>query len=190
VPGFDLIIVDAPATGHGLSLLRVPETLLNMIQVGPIANQTRTVLETLQDPSKTGIVQVTLAEELPVKEALEFETSARDELKMAHDMIFINTIFPDIFDPEEQTTIQALASRPKNEWPVEVSTMLDFAKWEIGRRTLQQRYIDKLIRTTDASLVGIPYYFTSDLGLVEIGEIADMLMGLMEMSHEQEVDYA
>ncbi|PIP37188.1 MAG: hypothetical protein COX19_17265, partial [Desulfobacterales bacterium CG23_combo_of_CG06-09_8_20_14_all_51_8] len=50
---FDLIIVDAPATGHALSLLRLPDMLIHMIRVGPVANQIRKLQSLLKDPRKT-----------------------------------------------------------------------------------------------------------------------------------------
>ncbi|HCY88605.1 MAG TPA: hypothetical protein DHV36_25945 [Desulfobacteraceae bacterium] len=186
VPRFDLILVDAPATGHGLSLLRVPATLLKMIQIGPIASQTRTVLEALQDPVKTGIVQVTLPEELPISETLEFEASARNELKMAHDLIFINCIYPDVFDRDEQARIQSLAHRSSNEIGDGISAMLAVAVRKIPRRNLQQTYIDKLCRNTDSPLVGIPFYFTGEFGPGEINDMATRFRVCMQMTTANE----
>ena len=181
---FDLIIVDAPATGHGLSLLRVPQTLLKMIRIGPIASQTRTVLDTLRDPAKTGIAQVTLAEELPTREALEFEAGARDQLNMAHDLIFINSIYPDVFDRDEQVLIRSLLSSSPDALPDGVSAMLAIGGQEINRRILQQAYIDKLSSRTASALVEIPFFFSGTFGLDEIKDIATLFGNLMSKAEE------
>ena len=68
---YDLVILDAPASGHGLALLGAPRTFSDAARVGPIHRQAGTIHELLSDPQRTGVVAVTLAEEMPVNETLE-----------------------------------------------------------------------------------------------------------------------
>lgn len=68
---YDLVLVDAPATGHGLTLLAAARTMAEMTRVGPFFELARTVEALVQDPQRTGVVVVTLPEELPVSESLE-----------------------------------------------------------------------------------------------------------------------
>lgn len=68
---FDRIVVDAPATGHGTSLLDVPETLARMPAAGLLAAETRRVTSMLRDPSRVGSLVVSLPEPLVVDETLE-----------------------------------------------------------------------------------------------------------------------
>src|SRR5437588_4130779 len=67
---YDLVIVDAPATGHGIALMRTPATFASIARVGPIAHQARTIAETIANRSVTGVVAVATAEEMPVNETI------------------------------------------------------------------------------------------------------------------------
>ncbi len=79
---FDLVVVDLPATGHGLSLLKVPSAASAAIPVGPVGRQARWIQKALRDPKRTGLVVVAIPEEMAVVEALEFDHSAREEVGM------------------------------------------------------------------------------------------------------------
>ncbi len=68
---FDHIIIDAPATGHGTSLLDVPATLARMPAAGLLATETRRVTKMLEDPARVGSLVVSLPEPLVVDETLE-----------------------------------------------------------------------------------------------------------------------
>ena len=72
-PVWDMVIVDAPATGHGVSLLRLPQVVLEVMQSGPMADEVRLMQDLLEDPSRTLINLITLPEEMPVREALELQ---------------------------------------------------------------------------------------------------------------------
>jgi anion-transporting ArsA/GET3 family ATPase len=67
---YDLVIVDAPATGHGVAILKTPRTFAEIARVGPIAHQGRTIATTIADREFTGVVAVATAEEMPVNETL------------------------------------------------------------------------------------------------------------------------
>ena len=67
---YDLVIVDAPATGHGMGLLRTPRTFADIARVGPIAHQGRTIADTIADPEFTGVIAVATPEEMPVNETM------------------------------------------------------------------------------------------------------------------------
>lgn len=70
-PIYDLIIIDAPATGHGLTLLQAPESMREMVGGGLVADESQLIEDLLHDPARTGLVLVTLPDELPVNESLE-----------------------------------------------------------------------------------------------------------------------
>jgi anion-transporting ArsA/GET3 family ATPase len=73
---FDTVIVDAPASGHGLGLLRAPRTFAEIAPVGPLGRQAATVRDAFDDPRHTAVVAVTQPSELAVSETLELETRA------------------------------------------------------------------------------------------------------------------
>lgn len=76
-PMWQLLIVDAPATGHGLSLLQIPNVVLDTVRMGPLRRQTDRVQALIRDPTKSLVVPVTLTEELPANETLELLTQLR-----------------------------------------------------------------------------------------------------------------
>ncbi len=70
---YDLVVVDAPASGHGLAMLTTPRTFGEIARVGPIRRQATRVRDMLADPERTGYLAVALPEEMPVNETLELE---------------------------------------------------------------------------------------------------------------------
>ena len=84
---YDLVIVDAPATGHGLGLLRTPKTFGDIARVGPIKRQADTIYDFITDRSLTGVCAVAWPEEMPVNETLDLQRRLEDELGMRLDRI-------------------------------------------------------------------------------------------------------
>jgi anion-transporting ArsA/GET3 family ATPase len=167
-PLYELIIVDSPATGHGLSLLRVPTTLVSMLQTGPIAEQTRWVREMLRDPERTGILVATLPEELPVNEALEFCRKAENDLDMRVEAVVANMVYPVVFNPEEISVIEGLEGNAR-------SPTIEAAKRQINRRRVQESHLERLLNEGEHPVIRIPYYYTNNLDGEQIGDIARRL---------------
>jgi Anion-transporting ATPase len=94
---YDLVVVDAPATGHGLALLDAPRTFGGVAAAGPIARQARIIHGTLTDRDVTGIVAVATPEEMPVNE-VEY---LRGELGDRLDLVVANAVRPDRFTAAE-----------------------------------------------------------------------------------------
>ena len=74
---YDLVVVDAAASGHIAAQLSAPWSINDLVQVGLVRDQTRWMTEILADPDQTGVVVVTTPEELPVIETLELDRPAR-----------------------------------------------------------------------------------------------------------------
>ena len=81
-PKYDVVIVDAPATGHGLGILRTPKTFGDIARVGPIKRQADAIHEFITDPKLTAICAVAWPEEMPVNETIDLQRSLRKELGM------------------------------------------------------------------------------------------------------------
>lgn len=93
---WDKIVVDAPATGHGLALLRFPSAALDIVKSGPIAERSRDINNMLKDPQKTSIIVVSLLEELPVDEGIELTQKIHAETPYRVRGIVQNGSYPDI----------------------------------------------------------------------------------------------
>jgi anion-transporting ArsA/GET3 family ATPase len=111
-PDYDLIVVDAPASGHGLAFLDVPRVVQSAIKSGPLRRRARDIETLLQDPARTLLLPVTLAEELPVRETIELVARARDELGMQLDRVVVNRVVPVPFGSELDTLEARLESLP------------------------------------------------------------------------------
>jgi len=90
----DLVILDAPATGHGVSLLTAPRLLSEVIEKGPFGDMGRELSEFVSDPGQVAVVVVTGAEEMPVDEALELRQSLRERFGREPELLVVNGLYP------------------------------------------------------------------------------------------------
>ena len=104
---YDLVIVDAPASGHGLAMLTAPKTFGEIARVGPIRRQATKVSEMLADPERTGYVAVALPEEMPVNETLELQVRLRDAVGLGLDAILVNAVWPQRFSAADVRRLKA-----------------------------------------------------------------------------------
>jgi anion-transporting ArsA/GET3 family ATPase len=109
---YDLVVVDAPATGHGIGVLRAPRTFAQTAAGGPVARQAGRIDATLSDPALTAVVAVTRAEELPVSETLTLRDALRAEMGLELHAIVANALEPDRFTPREATRLAEHAEAP------------------------------------------------------------------------------
>src|SRR4051794_38699533 len=105
---YDLVVLDAPATGHALGMLRTPRTFRDVARVGPISRQAGRIDTFLTDPQLTGIVAVAAPEEMPVNETIDFITALGDEMQLAPDAVVVNGVYPNRFRDAEAAAIEAL----------------------------------------------------------------------------------
>lgn len=97
---FDLVILDAPATGHGLSLLDAPRLVAEVITEGPIGTLAAELARMVGDPDQCGVVVVTLAEEMPVQESVELAGALESRLGREPDLLIVNQLYPAV-EPSE-----------------------------------------------------------------------------------------
>ncbi len=95
----DVVVLDAPATGHGLSLLSAPGVVAEAITGGPFGTLARELARFVAEPETTGLVAVTLAEEMPVQETLELIDRTRSRLGRAPDLVVVNALYPPLPEP-------------------------------------------------------------------------------------------
>jgi anion-transporting ArsA/GET3 family ATPase len=110
--GYDLVVVDAPASGHALGLLRSPHTFGAIARVGPVAGQAEKVRALLEDPARTAYLAVALATEMAVTEALELQDDLHEQLGQSLDAVILNGLLPQRFTGAELARIEAIDERP------------------------------------------------------------------------------
>ena len=153
---YDLVVVDAPATGHGLALLDAPRTFADVAAAGPVSRQAGRIHATLVDPDVTGIVVVATPEEMPVNE-VEY---LREHLGDRIDLVVANALRPDRFADADAARLESsdhhLAAR---------------AALAAHRRAREQReQVERL--SPDLTL---PFAADGESATVDLGALADAL---------------
>jgi anion-transporting ArsA/GET3 family ATPase len=168
---YDLVIVDAPATGHGVGLLRTPRTFADIARVGPIAHQGRTIADTISDQRFTGVVAVATPEEMPVNETLSL-CEALEREQLAIDLIVLNALYPVRFDQTETDQLADALDRARSPLP---RSALRAALAEHARAQTQREQQARLQAGLNGRLVELPYVFADQLGPLEVETLADAL---------------
>jgi len=160
---YDLVILDAPATGHALGMLRTPRTFRDVARVGPISRQAGRIDTFLADSKLTGVVAVAAPEEMPVNETIDFLTALEDEMAMKPDAVVVNGVYPERFTEVEMRTIEAAGTAPA----------LRAAVSEHRRARHHRNQVRRLRRRTPA--VTLPFLFEADLGAGQLDVLSQIL---------------
>lgn len=92
----DLVVLDAPATGHSVSLLAAPRMVAEVVDAGPFARLAHELARFVGDAAATGIVVVTMAEDMAVQEALELRQALADRVGREPDLLAVNSVYPPV----------------------------------------------------------------------------------------------
>jgi anion-transporting ArsA/GET3 family ATPase len=168
---YDLAIVDSPATGHGVALLRAPRTYAQIARVGPIAKQARSIHNFLADSQTTGVLAVALPEEMPVNETIDLRAGLRSDMGMDIHTTVVNAVLPDRFKGREAKRLASLDGRLSDAARGAVATALS----EYGRASEQREQMERLRREGGAPLVSLPFLFEPDLGPAEVRQLSEHL---------------
>ena len=177
-PKYDLIVVDAPATGHGLAFLRVPLVASNAVPVGPVGANARRILSLLRDTKKTALAIVAVPEEMAVVEALELHAMAGKELGIEARAFVLNQCHERRFTGAQETEILRRASEDEDGRlapGVTLEAALAAARRHIRRRKLTQFYRKRLERAVDAPVVSLPLLFTDRIDEPALESLAERL---------------
>ena len=175
---WDLVVVDAPATGHGLAFLKVPLAAAEAIPVGPVGHNARRILKLLRDRRRTALVIVAIPEEMAAVEAVELHRLAVDEVGVAPAAVVLNGCHERRFSDEEEVEILRLSAaglRGRLDKGVPLEAALRAGRRQVRRRKLTRFYQDRLRRALPLPLVSLPFLFREDLGLEELHSLAARL---------------
>jgi anion-transporting ArsA/GET3 family ATPase len=168
---YDLVVVDAPATGHGVGILKTPRTFAEIARVGPIAHQGRAIAATIEDRDFTAVVAVATPEEMPVTETLSLRDSLERE-GFGLDAVIVNALYPERFGPDQVVELGAALDTTGSALG---RTALRAALSEHARGTTQRHQVARLSEGLDEKLFELPFVFADHLGLDELGRLADLL---------------
>jgi anion-transporting ArsA/GET3 family ATPase len=177
-PRYDLIVLDAPATGHGLSLLKVPIAASEAVPIGPVGHNARRILGLLRDERKTALVVVAVPDEMAVVEAVQFHEHAVRDLRMPPSLVVLNACHERRFREAEEAEVLRLAARgPEGRLrgDVPLAAALLAGRRQIRRRKLTRFYEARLRRAIDLPLVCLPYLFRDMLDEEDLRLLASRL---------------
>ena len=187
---YDLVVIDGPATGHALGMLRSPSTFGAIARVGPIAGQSEQVRELLADPTSSGFLAVAQATDMAVSETLELRDDLHQHLDRVLETVVVNGILPQRFTVAELGRIARLnGSGAQAEEPEERSTGKRSAATEGAavvrsaalaaravhdRAGFQHNQLARL-RRRGFEVLGVPFVFAAELDLAAVRRIAERL---------------
>lgn len=180
-PRFDLLVVDAPATGHGISFLRVPAIILNTIRFGPIRRHTLEVQKLLLDPDRTLLIGVTLPEEMPVNEVVEIHQAAKTILQIPYGGTVVNAFTAARDGGETGRLLKELRADAKA-WAALTRAVPGGAEplqvaWEThqARARLSAHYLREVREKIDSDVFVVPLIPGSGLDRESIAQVARVL---------------
>lgn len=166
---YDLVIVDAPATGHGISFLQTPSTFASIARVGPIHSQARQLEALITDHEQTGSVIVSLPEEMPVNETARLESELGTDIGIAIDRVIMNALYPDRFSKGDVRKLDKLG---KSE-DAEVRAAGRAAASQATRTAAQREQLIRLKEMVTAEVTSLPFIFKPELDLKAARQLAE-----------------
>ena len=155
-PDYDLVIVDAPATGHALDMLRVPFVIESVAPPGLLRRDAARAVEMFRDPEQAGAVLVTLPEYMPVSETIELSDALTNELRIPILHLVINRVLSVLFAEKERPVLETLPSEVPED--SEIRGLALAGKRRVLRETVQARAVRKVCGQIAASCSELPNY--------------------------------
>jgi anion-transporting ArsA/GET3 family ATPase len=177
---WDLVIVDAAASGHVLAQLDSPRAIRELVQVGPVRQQTEWMVELLSDPAITAVDVVTAPEEMPVNEAIELIARAREEIDVPLGSVIVNRVLPEPFTRADEPVFEALGTPDAEARLVRaagagVPDVLAATRLAVALRRSRAVHLAHLRDEVDLPIIYLPYLFVRDHGLRVTRMVADAL---------------
>lgn len=176
---YDLILVDAPATGHGLTFLDVPRVAVAAVRMGPLRRHAGWVEEMIRDGRRTLLLPVALAEELPVRETAELVERVRRELDVSVDRVVVNAVAPAPF-PSDLADLDARLGRLPDDAPLaglpRPATLAACAAHLRQRHELNAHHLRAIGRATGLPVVPLPYLPSGVAGPDDLARLAEALL--------------
>ncbi len=179
---YDLVVVDAAATGHVVGQLASPVAINDLVKVGLVRNQTDWMIDILTDADTTGVVVVTAPEEMPVTETLELVERLGQETDISIASVVVNRVLPELFARGDQELFDQLNTDATLEALVNsvgegVADVLAGAELAVNLRRARVQHLTRLRDSLpkDLPVMYLPYLFNRSHGVRATGQLADAL---------------
>jgi anion-transporting ArsA/GET3 family ATPase len=179
---YDLVVVDASATGHVVGQLASPVAINDLVKVGLVRNQTDWMIEILTDPAQTAVVVVTAPEEMPVSETLELVGRLGDETDIEVASVVVNRVLPELFARSDEAVFDrlrepdAMAELAQQVGPG-IESVMAGAELAVSLRRSRVQHLARLREGLPPGMevLNLPYLFTRSHGVRATAKIADAL---------------
>lgn len=155
---FDRIIIDAPATGHAITFFSVPQVIVDTVPPGAMSEDATWMRDLLVDPKTTGVVLVSLPEELPVNETIELHAALASRVKMQSALVVLNGFIAPRF-----TAADLPETLPRG--------LEQTARHHMARSDLSASCLERL-QTLGLKVVTVPRMFTAEFGRQAVEQVA------------------
>ena len=170
-PRYDLVIFDGPATGHAGLMLHIPQAILDAMPRGPLVRDARAIRDLLRDPARAALAIVTLAEELPAREAAELAALARGPLGIPLGPLVVNAVPTAALGVP--SVAEVLARAPATDRQLDATLRL--AASVVAHRRAAEQVLRTLARDPGLPLVTLPRIPSAELGPAIVTELAPLL---------------
>jgi anion-transporting ArsA/GET3 family ATPase len=183
---YDLVVVDAVATGHITGQLAAPQAINELVQAGMVRDQTGWMLEILGDPAQTGAVIVAAPEEMPVNETIELAQRLNTETVVDLAAVVVNRVLPELFGRGEEEVFEKLLTTVGAPTPADVLSdevggpvrpLLDGAQLAVTLRRTRGTHLARLREGLPAGtpMLYVPYLFQRSHGARATRQVAEHL---------------
>ena len=179
---YDMVVVDAEASGHIVSQIGAPRVISELVQVGLVREQTKWMLDILEDPAVTGLVTVTTPEEMPVNETVDLLERVRQQTQVDVAGIIVNRVLPALFGTRETQVFDQLFSAEAQRILAGaagsmVIAVMDAARMNESRRRVGAGHLDRLRDelAPDTPMLYIPELFTRAVGRRVVSQVVAAL---------------
>ena len=181
----DLVLVDGPAAGHALSLLRSPASIASTVRGGPLRSQAIEIRDLLRDPQRSRLVLVTLPESTPVSELLETMETITDDIDMALGPVVMNGVD---HAPEIETLVETLDADDPDAGDLDPNSidanLVDAARFRATRCAVHRREVARLTQALESTPILLPHIARSGLTHDDVRYLADIAATRLAEDHE------
>lgn len=173
-PEWDLIVVDAPATGHGLTMLASPRAMMDLTVTGPFHENAKDVAALYEDPKRTALVLVSLPEDMPLKETEELYNRLLG-LREAVCALVLNEVHPDpVPDAHLYLLLRDALREGADAAGREAIQIADVGLLRTGRQDNARRRLAAL----GPRVIDLPFLYRRDLGAADLAALLPALASL------------
>ena len=183
---YDLVIVDAPSSGHVIGQLAAPQAINELVKVGLVRQQTGWMLDILGDPARTGVVIVATPAEMPVSETVDLMARLGKETNVNLSAVVVNRVLPELFGRGEEEVFSRLEN-PDSRSALELALggslgpIIDAARLTVTMRRSRTGHLEHLRAAInkDIQMLYMPYLFSRGSGLRTTRQVAEALAAEM-----------